>query len=131
MVRPQLGENIGMAARAMLNCGLATLRLVAPRDGWPNDKAQRAFGSVWAAPPNAVPGVGGAPAAQSMSVGLAVAGGVGLLFGQWAKARGYKVIGTVSSPEKAALAKKNGYKWTIDYSKVNIVEQVRKITKGK
>jgi len=42
MVRPQLGENIGMAARAMLNCGLATLRLVAPRDGWPNDKAQRA-----------------------------------------------------------------------------------------
>lgn len=42
MVRPQLGENIGMAARAMLNCGLATLRLVSPRDGWPNDKAQRA-----------------------------------------------------------------------------------------
>ena len=39
----------------------------------------------------------------------AAAGGVGLLFGQWAKARGYKVIGTVSSPEKAALAKKNGY----------------------
>lgn len=42
LVRPQLGENIGMAARAMLNCGLATLRLVAPRDGWPNDRAQRA-----------------------------------------------------------------------------------------
>jgi tRNA/rRNA methyltransferase len=42
LVRPQLGENIGMAARAMLNCGLSTLRLVAPRDGWPNDKAQRA-----------------------------------------------------------------------------------------
>ncbi|WP_422000986.1 RNA methyltransferase [Reyranella sp.] len=42
MVRPQLGENIGMAARAMLNCGLSRLRLVAPRDGWPNDKAQRA-----------------------------------------------------------------------------------------
>jgi len=41
------------------------------------------------------------------------------------------VIGTVSSPEKAALAKKNGYKWTIDYSKENIVEQVMKITKGK
>ena len=33
LVRPQLGENIGMAARAMLNCGLSTLRLVAPRDG--------------------------------------------------------------------------------------------------
>ena len=33
LVRPQLGENIGMAARAMLNCGLSTLRLVAPRAG--------------------------------------------------------------------------------------------------
>ena len=42
LVRPQLGENIGMAARAMLNCGLSRLRLVAPRDGWPNVKAQRA-----------------------------------------------------------------------------------------
>lgn len=42
LVRPQLGENIGMAARAMLNCGLSRLRLVAPRDGWPNPKAQRA-----------------------------------------------------------------------------------------
>jgi len=36
---PQLGENIGMAARAMLNCGLNELRLVAPRDGWPNEAA--------------------------------------------------------------------------------------------
>ena len=42
LVRPQLGENIGMAARAMLNCGLSSLRLVAPRDGWPNPKAERA-----------------------------------------------------------------------------------------
>src|SRR6476619_1484855 len=42
LVRPQLGENIGMAARAMLNCGLSELRLVTPRDGWPNPKAQRA-----------------------------------------------------------------------------------------
>ena len=42
LVRPQLGENIGMAARAMLNCGLSSLRLVNPRDGWPNPKAQRA-----------------------------------------------------------------------------------------
>lgn len=39
LVRPQLGENIGMAARAMANFGLSDLRLVAPRDGWPNDKA--------------------------------------------------------------------------------------------
>ena len=42
LVRPQLGENIGMAARAMLNCGLGELRLVAPRDEWPNMKAERA-----------------------------------------------------------------------------------------
>jgi NADPH2:quinone reductase len=61
----------------------------------------------------------------------AAAGGVGLLFGQWAKARGYKVIGTTSSPEKAALARKNGYKWVIDYTKENIVDEVKKITKGK
>jgi tRNA/rRNA methyltransferase len=39
LVEPQLGENIGTAARAMLNCGLDDLRLVRPRDGWPNDKA--------------------------------------------------------------------------------------------
>jgi tRNA/rRNA methyltransferase len=39
LVEPQLGENIGTAARAMLNCGLDDLRLVNPRDGWPNDKA--------------------------------------------------------------------------------------------
>src|SRR5260370_35741959 len=42
LVRPQLGDNIGMAARAMLNCGLSSLRLVSPRDGWPNPKAVRA-----------------------------------------------------------------------------------------
>ena len=42
LVRPQLGENIGMAARAMLNCGLAELRVAAPRDGWPNPAAQAA-----------------------------------------------------------------------------------------
>ncbi len=39
LVEPQLGENIGTAARAMLNFGLTDLRLVKPRDGWPNDKA--------------------------------------------------------------------------------------------
>jgi tRNA/rRNA methyltransferase len=36
---PQLGENIGAAARAMKNFGLSDLRLIAPRDGWPNEKA--------------------------------------------------------------------------------------------
>lgn len=39
LVRPQLGENIGAAARAMLNFGLEHMRLVAPRDGWPNPSA--------------------------------------------------------------------------------------------
>ncbi len=39
LVRPQLGENIGKAARAMLNFGLADMRLVSPRDGWPNPSA--------------------------------------------------------------------------------------------
>jgi len=42
LVEPQLGENIGMVARAMANFGLAELRLVAPRDGWPNPKAEAA-----------------------------------------------------------------------------------------
>jgi tRNA/rRNA methyltransferase len=42
LVGPQLGENIGMAARAMGNFGLRDLRLVSPRDGWPNPKAVRA-----------------------------------------------------------------------------------------
>jgi tRNA/rRNA methyltransferase len=39
LVRPQLGENIGTAARAMMNCGLTEMRLVSPRDDWPNPKA--------------------------------------------------------------------------------------------
>src|SRR5260370_9359510 len=39
LVEPQLGENIGTAARAMANCGLGDLRLVRPRDGWPSDRA--------------------------------------------------------------------------------------------
>jgi tRNA/rRNA methyltransferase len=42
LVRPQLADNIGMVARAMANFGLDELRLVAPRDGWPNEKARAA-----------------------------------------------------------------------------------------
>src|SRR5512145_2959101 len=42
LVEPQLGENIGTAARAMGNFGLSRLRLVNPRDGWPNLHARRA-----------------------------------------------------------------------------------------
>ncbi|MDF0600534.1 RNA methyltransferase [Psychromarinibacter sp. C21-152] len=39
LVRPQMGENIGAAARAMLNFGVGAMRLVDPRDGWPNPRA--------------------------------------------------------------------------------------------
>ncbi|NBZ89527.1 RNA methyltransferase [Stagnihabitans tardus] len=39
LVRPQMGENIGAAARAMLNFGLERMRVVGPRDGWPNERA--------------------------------------------------------------------------------------------
>ncbi|WFP60678.1 RNA methyltransferase [Mesorhizobium sp. WSM4904] len=42
LVEPQLGENIGMVARAMANFGLSELRLVNPRDGWPSEKARAA-----------------------------------------------------------------------------------------
>lgn len=48
LVEPQLGENIGTAARAMGNFGLNELRLVAPRDGWPSDYAiKAASGADW------------------------------------------------------------------------------------
>ena len=40
LARPQMGENIGATARVMMNCGLTDLRLVAPRDGWPNERAE-------------------------------------------------------------------------------------------
>ena len=42
LVKPQLGQNIGMVARAMLNCTLTDLRIVLPRDGWPNKDAEAA-----------------------------------------------------------------------------------------
>jgi tRNA/rRNA methyltransferase len=52
LVTPQLGENIGAAARAMMNCGLTDLRLVSPRDGWPNLAADRAaVGALELMPP--------------------------------------------------------------------------------
>ena len=60
----------------------------------------------------------------------AAAGGVGLIACQWAKALGVKLIGTVSSPEKAALARKHGAWATIDYSKENFVERVKELTSG-
>ncbi|HSC84541.1 MAG TPA: NADPH:quinone reductase [Pseudomonas sp.] len=60
----------------------------------------------------------------------AAAGGVGLLACQWARALGVKLIGTVSSAEKAALAKANGAWATIDYSHENVPARVLELTNG-
>lgn len=54
LVRPQLGENIGASARAMLNCGLTDLRIVNPRDGWPSPQAIRASSGADAVIENAL-----------------------------------------------------------------------------
>ena len=60
----------------------------------------------------------------------AAAGGVGLILCQWAKSLGATVIGTVSSPAKAKLAKAHGCDYPIDYTKTDFVKKVRSITKG-
>jgi NADPH:quinone reductase len=60
----------------------------------------------------------------------AAAGGVGLIACQWAKALGATVIGTVSSEEKASLAKEHGCDHPIIYTKEDFVERVKEITKG-
>ena len=109
LVEPQLGENIGMAARAMGNFALDRLRIVNPRDGWPNIAAQRAaagadhiltrvalFDSVEAAVADldlvfattarahdqAKPVVGPEAAAREMSGHIAGGGQCGILFGR-------------------------------------------------
>src|SRR6267154_1464965 len=109
LVEPQLGENIGMAARAMGNFGLTRLRIVNPRDGWPNVHARRAasgadhildhaelfdtveqavadctllFATTARAHDQAKPVVGPQQAAQEIVREIAVAGQVGLLFGR-------------------------------------------------
>lgn len=61
----------------------------------------------------------------------AAAGGVGSIVTQWAAALGAKVIGTVSTAEKAEQAKNNGAWATINYSEENVVERVRELTDGK
>jgi NADPH2:quinone reductase len=61
----------------------------------------------------------------------AAAGGVGLIACQWARALGVKLIGTVSSPDKAALAKKAGAWQTIDYAKEDFVERVLALNGGR
>ena len=61
----------------------------------------------------------------------AAAGGVGLIACQWAKSIGCKMIGTVSSEEKAQIAKQNGCTYTINYKTENVFEKVKEITAGK
>lgn len=61
----------------------------------------------------------------------AAAGGVGLIACQWLKHLGAKVIGTVSSDEKATLAKKHGCTWPVVYTRDDFVAAVKKLTKGK
>ena len=61
----------------------------------------------------------------------AAAGGVGQIFGQWAKSLGCNVIGTVGSEEKIEVAKKCGYNHVINYSKDNFSDKVNELTDGK
>jgi len=109
LVEPQLGENIGMAARAMGNFALTRLRLVKPRDGWPNIAAQRAaagadhiighvelfdsveqaiadltlvFATTARAHDQAKPVVGPEGAAREIVGHVAHGGGAGILFGR-------------------------------------------------
>jgi tRNA/rRNA methyltransferase len=109
LVEPQLGENIGMAARAMGNFGLTRLRIVNPRDGWPNISAQRAasgadhildavelfdtveqavadctllFATTARAHDQAKPVVAPEAAAQEIVAGVGRGGTVGILFGR-------------------------------------------------
>src|SRR5882724_653139 len=109
LVEPQLGENIGMTARAMGNFALTRLRLVKPRDGWPNISAQRAasgadhilervelfdtveqavadltlvFATTARAHDQAKPVVGPEGAAGEIVGHVAAGGGAGILFGR-------------------------------------------------
>ncbi|MGW0042878.1 quinone oxidoreductase family protein [Rhodococcus sp. NPDC003348] len=61
----------------------------------------------------------------------AAAGGVGLIFCQWAKLLGVNVIGTVSTDEKAAVARAHGCSEVIVYTRENVAERVRELTGGK
>ena len=109
LVEPQLGENIGMAARAMGNFALSRLRLVNPRDGWPSISAQRAaagadhilegaklfetvdaavadldllFATTARAHDQAKPVVGPAAATREIATHLSGGGRAGILFGR-------------------------------------------------
>jgi len=90
LVKPQLGENIGFAARAMANFGLTDLRLVSPRDGWPNDKARAAA-------------AGAAFVVDRATVYDSVEGAIGELnFVLASTARPREMVKTVLGPESAA-----------------------------
>lgn len=91
LVKPQLGENIGFAARAMANFGLTDLRLVAPRDGWPNDKARAAA-------------AGAAALVDRATVYESVADAIGELnFVLASTARPREMVKAVLSPARAAV----------------------------
>ncbi|HEX7386834.1 MAG TPA: quinone oxidoreductase [Castellaniella sp.] len=60
----------------------------------------------------------------------AAAGGVGLIACQWARALGVRLIGTTSSPEKAALARQNGAWEVIDYTREDVAARVAELTQG-
>ena len=60
----------------------------------------------------------------------AAAGGVGLIAGQWLKAKGVRAIGTAGSDEKCALAKQNGYEAVINYNSEDWVSRVKDLTNG-
>ena len=61
----------------------------------------------------------------------AAAGGVGQIFGQWAKSLGCTIIGTVGSDEKIKIAKNSGYDHVINYSKDDFAKKVKELTDGK
>ena len=90
LVQPQLGENIGFAARAMANFGLHDLRLVAPRDGWPSEKAEAAAAGAAAI-------VGAARVYDSVEAAIG-----DLNFVLAATARPREMVKRVLSPESAA-----------------------------
>jgi tRNA/rRNA methyltransferase len=90
LVEPQLGENIGFAARAMLNCGLTRLRLVRPRDGWPNPKAGIASSGADSV-------VDGAEVFDSTSAAIA---DLNFVFATTARQR--DMVKTIFTPEAAA-----------------------------
>src|SRR6202046_885031 len=87
---PQLGENIGAAARAMANFGLSDLRLVAPRSGWPNAKAAAMAGG----------GASGVDNARVFATVTEAVGELNLVFATTARERG--IAREILTPAEAA-----------------------------